>query len=281
MPVSNRTTPWGPDRTLVNRSRSVRLYRAHCVDCHENDGRGEASRELMGSIPDFTKPEWHRARTNDRLVRSISEGKGQMPAMKGKLGKREVVELVALVRNFREGTQVLPDDSEESVHPTAPPVTQSSSVKEVTSSDAQPPVSPPRTARDGASADSAMALSLFRRSCISCHGQDGRGEAMRDRIRRMPDFTLPAWHERRTDAEMCCSILEGKGTAMPAFRGRVGDAQARELVAYLRSFAPGMTRSNPKSTDDFRRRFQHLREQMDDLDRQYRALSSQERAAGQ
>jgi len=255
------------------------MYRAHCVDCHENDGRGEASRELMSSIPDFTKSEWHRARSNDRLIHSVTEGKGLMPAMKGKLGKPEVVELVALVRNFRDGGQVLPDDSADEVDPPAPPEPENLKLPGVISSSAQLPLSAPRTERGPESADMTPARSLFGRFCISCHGQDGRGEVMRGRIPGMPDFTSPAWHGRRSDTEMNCSVLEGKGTAMPSFRGKLRDTQVRELVAYVRSIAPELPRSNPRSTAEFRRRFQQLREQMDHLDRQYRALSSQERTA--
>jgi mono/diheme cytochrome c family protein len=257
------------------------LYRSHCIDCHENDGRGEASRELMDSIPDFTKPEWHRARSNDRLVRSISEGKGQMPAMKGKLAKMEVVELVALVRNFREGQQVLPDDSEEDFNPPAPLEPDNSSLKGVASSSAQPLLSVPSTTDPPENAQNALVQGVFRRLCISCHGQDGRGDALRGRIPRMPDFTSRVWQGRRSDAEMNCSILEGKGTAMPSFRGKLGDAQARDLVAYLRSMASTPTRSTPRSTAEFRRRFQQLREQMEHLDRQYQALSSRERTASE
>ena len=42
------TTPAGskivsPDRTF----RAIELYRTHCLECHEEDGRGKSSRELM------------------------------------------------------------------------------------------------------------------------------------------------------------------------------------------------------------------------------------------
>ncbi|HKI20206.1 MAG TPA: c-type cytochrome [Isosphaeraceae bacterium] len=267
------------NRAAASHSRSIQLYRNHCVDCHENDGRGEASRELMGSIPDFTSSEWHRARSNDRLVRSISEGKGMMPAMKRKLGKPEVVELVALVRNFRDGRQVLSDDSSDKVDPAAPPDPARPSKKSVTSPLPQPPLSAPGTADGPDDSQRAAARVLFDRFCISCHGQDGRGEPMRRRIARMPDFTALAWHGTRSDAEMTCSVLEGKGTAMPSFRGKLEDVQVRQLVAYVRSMARGLTRANLRSTGEFHRRFQRLREQMDDLDRQIRALSSEQRTA--
>ena len=36
-----------------------------------------------------------------------------MPPMKSKLGETDVVQLVALVRNFRGGQQIVPDDPED------------------------------------------------------------------------------------------------------------------------------------------------------------------------
>ena len=59
---------------------------------------------------------------------------------------------------------------------------------------------------------------------------------------------------------------------MPAFGGKLGEAQVRELVAYVRSFAPAESRSI-SGTSDFYRRYLELRKEMDDLERQYRALS--------
>src|ERR1700678_1471186 len=36
------------DQTELDRARSIELYRTHCMDCHETDGRGVSSPELMG-----------------------------------------------------------------------------------------------------------------------------------------------------------------------------------------------------------------------------------------
>ena len=80
------------------------------------------------------------------------------------------------------------------------------------------------------------------------------------------------WHEQRTDAELTVSIFEGKGTSMPTFRGKLDDAQVCDLIAYLRSLAPASNKSMPKPLTEFRRRFQELRNEMHDLQRQYRAL---------
>ncbi len=39
----------------------------------------------MRRIPDFTRPEWHRAHDDDYLQHSIREGKGMMPSKKDQL----------------------------------------------------------------------------------------------------------------------------------------------------------------------------------------------------
>jgi mono/diheme cytochrome c family protein len=61
---------------------------------------------------------------------------------------------------------------------------------------------------------------------------------------------------------------------MPAFGGKLGDAQVRELIAYVRSFSRIKGQPIPKPSSDFRMRIQELRQQMRDLDRQYHAASS-------
>lgn len=245
-----------PDRTKADGARSIDLYRTHCMDCHETDGRGGSSREVMRKIPDFTKPEWHSAYDDDHLQHSIREGKGLMPAMKNQLGPTEVVHLVSLVRNFRGGGQVVPDEPADQQEPSTQPRLRGP---------AEPTRPVPR---------SEAIPGLFQRLCSSCHEADGHGNAMRAEIPWFPDFTSANWHQPRSDAQLTASILEGKGTVMPAFSGKIGEPQVRELVAYLRSFAPAGARSIPtKPPSDFRRRYQELQDEMNKLKRQYRALS--------
>jgi mono/diheme cytochrome c family protein len=86
----------------------------------------------------------------------------------------------------------------------------------------------------GKAAPAQAAGTLYRRFCARCHGADGKGV----RGEGVPDFTRADWHRRRGDAQLAAVILEGKGTAMPAFGGRLSKAQAKALVGHLRSFAP-------------------------------------------
>jgi mono/diheme cytochrome c family protein len=116
--------------------------------------------------------------------------------------------------------------------------------------------------------------SLFRKYCQRCHEADGSGQ--RDRLPEIPDFRDPAWHRGRNDFQLTASILDGKGTRMPAFQERLHDRQVQELVQYLRCLAPaGPAPGRPaaNSTGDFERRFDQLRRELRDLQRQFNELS--------
>jgi hypothetical protein len=85
----------------------------------------------------------------------------------------------------------------------------------------------------------------------------------------IPDFTVRPWHERRTDSQLIVSILEGKGTDMPSFRDKLPREQVRDLVAFLRGFAPGSTPQPAAApADDFEARFRQLMEEFEGLRRQ-------------
>ena len=259
-----------PDRAKSDRPRSIELYRTHCLECHEEDGRGESSRELMRGIPDFTRHDWHREHDDASLHQSIREGKGMMPPKKDKLSPTDVVRLVSLIRDFRGGEQVIPDEPEGREEPSKGTQPEKSSEPAEPGAGANRPAS--RSTSESKVPPSEAIRGLFQRSCAKCHGADGRGNALRVQFPRIPDFASSNWQKGRIDAQLTASILEGKGTAMPAFGGKLGEAQVRELVTYLRSFAPAESRSI-SGTSDFYRRYLELRKEMDDLERQYRALS--------
>jgi hypothetical protein len=69
--------------------------------------------------------------------------------------------------------------------------------------------------------------------------------------------------------------FEGKGTAMPAFRHKLDDAQMGNLVACLRSFAPKPAPNAIEPPTGFKEQFEQLKRQMDVLEQQYRELSRQ------
>jgi mono/diheme cytochrome c family protein len=87
-----------------------------------------------------------------------------------------------------------------------------------------------------------IAMGLFNRYCIRCHGVNGRG--VWD-IPGIPDFTNVRWQECRSDAQIARIILEGRGAIMPSFRGAVSLEEAWALARHLRTFAPGTEKARP------------------------------------
>jgi mono/diheme cytochrome c family protein len=253
----------------------IRTYRTVCLKCHDTDGKGEIIRDVMPKVPDFTDAAWHATRSDADLSRSILEGKGKsMPPMRAKLGSVDVGQMVAFVRGFRGGKQVVEENNEEPQAPQPasgsppPPATRSPST-----TPSGPPAVEPSRPRPGESS-LRMGSRTFQRSCVACHGSDGRGGEMRDTLPSIPDFTVPTWQEAHSDPQLVVSILDGKGTGMPAFRDKLSREQARELVAFVRSFGPSRAQATRRSSDDFEARFEKLVAEFEELRRRSQSLSS-------
>ncbi len=243
------------------------VYRASCLECHESDGRGEASRDGFPKIPDFTSPSWQTSRNDAELSRSILEGKGKsMPRMKGKLGSVDVKRMVAFVRAFRDGKQVVDDE------PQAPAASGRAG--------SPPNEIAPRPSAVGPSQSTHTDPGIqegsrnFQRLCVKCHAADGKGTGIRESLPTLPDFTNTAWQGSRSDAHLVVSVLDGKGDGMPSFRDKVSRDQARHLVTFVRSFVPELVRQAGATQELFESRFRQLEEEFEALRKQSRDLSS-------
>jgi hypothetical protein len=89
----------------------------------------------------------------------------------------------------------------------------------------------------------------------------------------IPDFTSRAWQEGVSDPQLVVATLDGKGALMPAFRGRISDEQAQDLVAYMRAFGPVRAAPPAAADSEFEWRFRELQEQWNELQRQLQELS--------
>jgi quinol-cytochrome oxidoreductase complex cytochrome b subunit len=271
VPQPPKGVPPPPPTPVVAHLTPAQVYGAYCLACHDADGRGKTVRTAMPEIPDFTDPKWQDSRKAVDLGHSILEGKGKfMLPMKDKLGGSDVEQMVAYVRQFREGKRVVKEGPKELVVPTGP---------------REPAVVPQpgpgqQALRAEPSAELAnrtrMATVFYRQYCLTCHGGNGKGSEMRPSMPTIPDFTSRAWEESRSDPELAVSILDGKGTLMPAFRGRVNDDQARDLRAYVRAFGPPSkveAKRPPGPTDDFEEQYRKLQEQWETLQNQLKELA--------
>jgi mono/diheme cytochrome c family protein len=171
--------------------------------------------------------------------------------------------MVGYIRTFQGGKEII------NVEPKPLPLPQPPQQPAVV------PAEPPRPLPAALETASRIreASVLYRQYCLSCHGSNGRGAEMRAGMPDIPDFTLGAWHARRSNAEMIVSILEGKGKLMPAFRGRVVQSQAQDLIAYLRAFGPEPAPGERAPASDFEERFRQLENQWKTLEKQLQDVS--------
>lgn len=86
----------GPVRAEIDASR---LFKAHCLPCHGEDGKGTDLGKGLGT-PDFTDVQWQAKEIDERFVQQILNGSEKMFAFKEKLNMDEIKALVAHVRKF-------------------------------------------------------------------------------------------------------------------------------------------------------------------------------------
>ena len=83
------------------------------------------------------------------------------------------------------------------------------------------------------------AAAIYNKSCASCHGKDGTGNTKMGKKAGARDYTT-AEGQKWSDAEGVKAILEGVTKdgkkKMKGFAGKVSEAEAKELVAYIRKF---------------------------------------------
>ncbi len=86
------------------------------------------------------------------------------------------------------------------------------------------------------------AVALFQQNCSRCHGIGGKG----DRTAGTPDFTDASVQRALGNQEILDAIRNGKdGGRMPAWSGKLTDAQITELATYVRSFAASSSSPAP------------------------------------
>jgi len=97
------------------------------------------------------------------------------------------------------------------------------------------------------SQDTTAGRKVYSKWCAGCHGEDGKGDgpAAAYMLPRPRDFTGAVYQIRTTangqlptDADLRRSIDDGLfGTAMPGWKGRLSDAERRDVLAYLKTFS--------------------------------------------
>lgn len=80
------------------------------------------------------------------------------------------------------------------------------------------------------------AASVYKAKCAACHDADGSGSGSTGKALGAPDLRSDAV-QKQTDAQIIASIADGKGKTMPAYKGKLTDAQIKNLAGYIRELA--------------------------------------------
>jgi cytochrome c6 len=73
----------------------------------------------------------------------------------------------------------------------------------------------------------------FKSKCAMCHGVDGLASTPAGKAMKTPSVKS-AEFAKLSESEMITSTRDGKGK-MPAYKGKLSDAQIREVVTYMRT----------------------------------------------
>lgn len=74
---------------------------------------------------------------------------------------------------------------------------------------------------------------LFKQKCAACHGADGKGATSMGKTLKVRDLSSDDV-QKQSDAELTGITENGKGK-MPAYKGKLTDAQMKDLVGFIRS----------------------------------------------
>jgi mono/diheme cytochrome c family protein len=73
----------------------------------------------------------------------------------------------------------------------------------------------------------------YKAKCAMCHGPDGLATGPAGKAMKVPPFTSPEI-VKASDADLIAATKSGKGK-MPAYAGKLTDAQIKDAVAYIRT----------------------------------------------
>jgi len=87
----------------ANKKTAVKVvFKQHCAKCHGTDGRGRTVEGEIAGAQDFTDQDWQQRAEEQRIINSITHGRGQMPAFEKKLSKEQIKSLSAFVLTFKD-----------------------------------------------------------------------------------------------------------------------------------------------------------------------------------
>jgi mono/diheme cytochrome c family protein len=82
----------------------------------------------------------------------------------------------------------------------------------------------------------ADTAALWKQKCAPCHGENGTGETTMGKklaVRNLASAEV----QKQSDAALLAIITKGKNK-MPAYGGKIADADLKALLAHIRTFGP-------------------------------------------
>ena len=76
------------------------IFKSNCAACHGADGRGQGPMGKALHVKDLASDDV-QAQSDQDLKKVIADGKGKMPAYKGKLSDDDIAALVTFIRSLR------------------------------------------------------------------------------------------------------------------------------------------------------------------------------------
>jgi cytochrome c oxidase cbb3-type subunit 3 len=83
--------------------------------------------------------------------------------------------------------------------------------------------------------DAAAGRKIFAESCVSCHGEEGKG----NQELGAPNLTDKIWLYGSDEATIIETITNGRGGVMPAWTGRLDPTTIKALAVYVHSLGGG------------------------------------------
>jgi len=80
--------------------RGTKVFKTQCALCHgdKGDGKGDLSKEMSLTLPDFTQADSLSKRTDGELFAIVSSGKEPMPSQKGRMPTPQMWNVVNYLR---------------------------------------------------------------------------------------------------------------------------------------------------------------------------------------
>jgi mono/diheme cytochrome c family protein len=98
----NRKNPLAPNEESLEIGRKI--FSSQCIMCHgeKGDGKGDLAVEDNLPVPDFTRAETQKKRTDGEWFYILKQGHGHMPAQGKRLREEQRWNLINFIRTLQE-----------------------------------------------------------------------------------------------------------------------------------------------------------------------------------